>query len=341
LSKQDDNEQWVSYAAEARHRCGVISIVWGAYARSRRQFSAGIGFTHPTGYSFSFTAPSAGTLVIDWPSPRRSDTVPPMRLAAVILTILFSLLVVTVAEASTTLGPAEPNPEPSGAFSVPYPSGALFFNKSAPAGNMLTTPGEGTITSWRFYTDKVGPGATVQLYALTPAGAGGFTVDAAGPKEALAEIEPSGPEANDVLHGFTSDLAVPAGALLGVRMEYPVGGTIDPVYYLSASSWSMGCLGGACPAVPATGGTATASSYVGQLAMNATFEPIPAAAGGGTTPTCVGACGTPPATTTPAPTVQAMNTAPKKAICRKGKRLVHGRCVRKKHHKHKKKVHRR
>jgi hypothetical protein len=201
--------------------------------------------------------------------------VPRVRIVAVIFAALTSLLLVAVAEGSTTLGPAEPNPDPPAAFSAPYPSGALFFNKTAPAGNVLTTPGEGTITSWRLYTDKVGAGATVQLYALTPAGGDNFTVDTAGPKEPLAEIEPAGAEADDVLHSFTSDLAVPAGALLGVRMEYPVGGTIDPVYYLSASSWSMGCLGGACPAVPAAGGTATASSYVGQLAMNATFEPPP------------------------------------------------------------------
>jgi hypothetical protein len=251
---------------------------------------------------------------------------------------LVSLLVVGVAEASTTLGPAEPNPDPSSAFSVPYPSGALFFNTTAPAGNVLTTPGEGTVTSWRFYTDKVGPGATVQLYALTPTGGNNFTVDAAGPKEPLGEVEPSGPEANNVLHSFTSDLAVPAGALLGVRMEYPAGGTIDPVYYLSASSWRMGCLGGACPAVPASGGTATASSYVGQLAMNATFE-SPSLPGGGATPTCVGACGIPPATTTPAPSVPPTTAPKKKVTCKTGKRLVHGRCVKKKHHKHKKKAH--
>ena len=267
---------------------------------------------------------------------------PGVRLAAVILATLASLLVVGVAAASTTVGPAEPNPDPSGAFSVPYPSGALFFNKTAPAANMLTTPGEGTITGWRLYTDKVGPGATVQLYALTPAGGDNFTVDAAGPKEPLAEVEPSGAEANNVLHSFTSDLAVPADALLGVRMEYPAGGTIDPVYYLSASSWSMGCLGGACPAVPATGGTATASSYVGQLAMNATFEP-PSSPGGVMTPSCVGACGTPAGTTaSPAPSVQPTTAASKKKVtCKKGKRLVRGRCVKKKHRKHKKKAHRR
>jgi hypothetical protein len=71
--------------------------------------------------------------------------------------------------------------------------------------------------------------------------------------------------------------------------------------------------------------------------MNATFEPPSPPADTG--PTCVGACGTPPATTA-TPTAAPTKTPPEKVTCRKGKRLAHGRCVKRKHRKHKKKAHR-
>ncbi len=249
------------------------------------------------------------------------------RLRLVLSFLLAALIAPSAAAAAVTLGPTEPNPNPTGASSAPYGSGRLLFNAGAPSGTVLAAPGEGVVTSWRLYTDEVGPGATAQLYALTPVGGGSYRVDAIGPKEALPQVEPEGAEAQNVLNSFTGNLAIPAGAILGVLLEYPSGSTIHPVYYFSAT-WTMGCLGGGCPAVPAIGGSATASSYAVQLAMNVTFEP--------TAPnqlaSCIGACSAPATAVAPSPVAKK-----KKKKCKKGKRRKHGKCVKK----HKKKRHKR
>jgi hypothetical protein len=272
---------------------------------------------------------------------------------ALLLAALATLLAcAATALAAQTIGPEGPNPDPTDAQAFAGQSGRLLFNMEAPAGQVLATPGAGTITSWRFYTDQVGPEATAQLYALTAAGGGNFTVVAIGPKEPLPAIVPTGPEERNVLHSFTSDIAVPAGSYLGVRVEYPGTSTVRPVWYVQ-TGWTSGCLGGGCaepPPMPGLGGSAKAVTYAPrEMAMNATFEPAASGGGGGgeTTPSCVGSCEappspTPPATTPPADTTSPAKPAPKPLGCKKGqvKKKVKGqaRCVKKKPH-HRKKSH--
>jgi len=264
------------------------------------------------------------------------------RLIALLLALVATLLVSAAAAlAGQTIGPEEPNPDPAGAQAAAGQSGRLLFNMEAPAGQVLATPGAGTITSWRFYTDQVGPEATAQLYALTAAGGGNFTVVAIGPKEPLPAVVPTGPEERNVLHSFTSDIAVPVGSYLGVRVEYPSTSTVRPVWYVQ-TGWTSGCLGGGCaepPPMPGLGGTAKAVTYAPrEMAMNATFEPA-STGGGGTAPSCVGSCeappsSPPPATPPPADTTSRAKPAPKPLKCKKGrvKKKVKGvaRCVKKK-----------
>lgn len=244
------------------------------------------------------------------------------------------LLAATAADAATTIGPETPNPTPSGAFAEAFPTGALLFTDYGPIGTTYRTPGAGTITSWRFYTDKVGAGATAQLYALvSPAEDGDYMVAATGPKESLTAVEPLGAEAKNVLHSYTGEIAVPAGAYLGVRLEYPSGSTVEPVYY-ETGTWLSACLGSTfCPPVPAEGATSETARAIGiQLALNATFEPASGSSGGETAPTGTGST-TGTATTTPAPaattTTTVARTTAKQVTCKKGKKLVKGKCVKK------------
>lgn len=258
---------------------------------------------------------------------------PPARLALALAAAVVALLTVAAAAlASETIGPEPANPNPSGAFAPSSPSGRLLFNDKAPAGTVLTTPSEGTITRWNFYTDEIGPEATAQLYALTSAGGEKYTVVAVGPKESLTPVT-SAAAGKNALNSFAADLAVPAGSYLGVRVEYPGGSTVEPVFYY-ATGWDAGCLGDCAP-VPPIGGTETAVGYAQEMAMNATFESA-SSGGGDTTPTCVGACGTPAPTTTPPP-VTTPAPVKKPVKCKKGKRRVHGKCVKKKRPRHKKK----
>ncbi len=252
--------------------------------------------------------------------------VPKVRI--VLLILVFAAAVPAAANAAITVGPANPNPKPSVAVSASYPSGVLLFTKTAPPAAVLVAPSEGVITSWRLYTDDVGPGATAQLYALTAVGEE-HRVDAIGSKESVPPVKAEGTEDQNVLPVFSARLPVAAGALLGARLEYTDSGNpLKPVYYLDPI-FSFGTMA----APPPVGGSAKAASYVGYLAMNATLEPDADHDGYGdeTQDSCVGVCA-PPA---PIATVVAPPATTKKK-CKKGKKLKRGKCVKKKRKHHKK-----
>jgi hypothetical protein len=242
-----------------------------------------------------------------------------------------ALLAPAAASAAVTLGPADPNPNPPGAVAAAWGSGATLVPTAGPAGAVLAAPSGGVVTSWKLYTDDVGPDASAQLYALSVTGSHEYKVAASGPKHPVPEATPTGAEDQNVLHVFSEQLPVSAGELLGVRLEYAESAhPLSPVYYLAGGSLDR--LTGSELDSP---GSATGVTYAGNLlAMNATLEPDVDHDGLGdeTQDSCVGDC-QPPA---PAPSETAVPKK-KKKHCGKGKRLKHHRCVKK----HKKRHHKR
>ena len=245
-----------------------------------------------------------------------------------LIALTCALVAPSAAAASVTVGPENPNPDPGITQAINWPSGSLLFTSAAPPGVQLTAPTDGVITSWRLYTDRVGTGATAQLRTLTPAGSKTYAVNAAGPVEPLAPIEPVGAQKRNVLHSFKAQVPISAGQIVGVSLTRAEGSYILPLLpYEENSAWEYGCLGASCASpVPTDGKAATATQITTQwVAMNAQLELDVDRDGLGdeTQDPCVGAC---PAIAQPVVTPPA--ATPKKK-CGKRKKLKRGKCVKK------------
>jgi hypothetical protein len=73
------------------------------------------------------------------------------------LAVACSLLAPSAVSAATTLGPPDANPTPDLAQAINWQSGSMMFTVKASPDVQLTAPSNGVITSWKFYTDDVGP----------------------------------------------------------------------------------------------------------------------------------------------------------------------------------------
>lgn len=263
----------------------------------------------------------------------------------VLLAVICSRLAPAGAGAAVTLGPLDPNPTPDLSQAVNWPSGSLLFTAKAVPGVQLTAPSDGVITSWKFYTDDVGPEVTAQLRILAPAGKKKYAVVGGGTVEPLAPANPMGSEVKNVLHEFKSQVPIAAGQIVGVSFTHPSGGSFVLPVLPVAVGWEYGCLGpgGCVSAIPTDANPVTARHVDEQwLAMNAQFEPDVDGDGRGdeTQDPCVGICAPPVTPPGSAPAPAAATTTPvvtptvKKKKCRKGKKLKRGKCV-KKHKRHK------
>ncbi len=249
---------------------------------------------------------------------------------AFLVALACSLVLPGIAGAAVTLGPASPNPNPATAQALNFAKPVLLFTASGPASAQLTAPSAGVITGWQFYTDDVnGEGVTAQLRTLTPSGPKTYVVSGGGAVEPIAPVDASGATEKNVQHTFSAQLPISAGQMVGVTVSHPEG-TAQARVVLPAEEgmgWEFGCLGAGCGHPEPVLGTPELASQVPNqwLALNARVEPDVDHDGLGdeTQDTCVGAC------QPPAP-------APAKKKCRKGKKLKHGKCVKKhkKHHKH-------
>lgn len=255
-----------------------------------------------------------------------------------LLVLLCALLAPSTAAASVTLGPANPNPDPGGSQAINWPTGALLFTATAPAGVQLFAPTDGVITRWLLYTDDViGEGATAQLRTLSPAGSKSYAVTGAGSVEPLPPVTPEGSTIHNVPHAFSARLPIAAGQIIGVSLTHATPGTFVLPVLPVGLGWEYGCLGPGCASeVPTDGKPVTATQIKEQwLAMNAQFEPDVDRDGYGdeTQDPCVGVC--PPVATLPSTTLPGQGNVKKKPRkCGKGKKLKRGKCVRKHKKKH-------
>ncbi len=97
-----------------------------------------------------------------------------------------ALVVPATAQAATIVGPVPTNPGPeSSTQAINWPNGSLIFTTMGPAGQQLTAPADGTITSWQLYTDAVGTESSVQLRVLAPLGGKEYKVIRSGPVQPI------------------------------------------------------------------------------------------------------------------------------------------------------------
>ena len=206
-----------------------------------------------------------------------------------------------------------------------------LLTTAGPSGQVLTAPSSGVITSWRLYTGEVkGSAATAQLRVLKNVGGDEFEAVRSGPAQPVDEV--SAATANkSFMHEFKVSVPISAGETIGVGLASVF--TPSPSYVLPAlpvvegQGWKYGCIGCLSPN-PEDGHTGTAtvteSQWVAQTAQieadenhdglgDETQEPAGA---------CLSNCG---GSNPPGP-----SNVKKK--CKKGKRLKHGKCVKKKHH---------
>jgi len=257
------------------------------------------------------------------------------------LALFLALALPASAFAAVTVGPAPPNPDPLGSQSINYLDGALIFNAVGPAGSQAAAPSAGVITRWRFYSDEIGAGTTVQLRTLALSSGTSYTAVASGPVEQVAAVKPQGAEVNNVLHEFAAQVPIAAGQLVGYTLHKAPGVIFKPVFPVG-TGWKYGCMGCIEPA-PADGETAKATLASGLwMAMNADVEPDADGdrLGDETQDPCVGICLPPVTTSSTSTAAAATTTAPApapvtgKKKCPKGKKPKRGKCVKKKHKKH-------
>jgi hypothetical protein len=186
------------------------------------------------------------------------------------------------------------------------------------------------ITSWQVYTDRAGPEATVQLRVLAQEVGGKFALVGGGPISPVPEMPTtSGPTLRNVQHVFATRVPISTGQMVGTAFAHAAGSYI---YWVRSfeTGFNEGCFGtfcGAGKAVPPDGQpTEPFISSNTYLAMNATLEPDTDRDGYGdeTQDACIGTC--------PGPQITVDSTTKTKKKCKKGKRLKHGKCVKKKKH---------
>jgi hypothetical protein len=236
------------------------------------------------------------------------------------------------ASAATYLGPNPPlNGEPEHTQAILFASPVVLVTVAGPPGQVLTAPVSGVITSWRLYTGEVkGAAATAQLRVLKLKTGTEYEAVRSGPVQTVDEVTAA--VANkSYMHEFKVSVPISAGETIGVGLSTvltpPQSYVLPALPAVEGQGWKYGCMGCATPP-PEDGHSAIAAVVENQwVAMSAQIEPDVNHNGLGDETqepaSCVGACGgSGPA---PAP-------APK---CKKGKRLKHGKCVKrhkKKHH---------
>jgi hypothetical protein len=238
------------------------------------------------------------------------------------------------ASAATYLGPNPPlNGEPEHTQAILFAAPVVLVNVAGPPGQVLTAPVSGVITSWRLYTGEVkGAAATAQLRVLKLKTGNEYEAVSSGPVQPVDEVTAA--VANkSYMHEFKLSLPISAGETIGVGLANvltpPQSYVLPALPAVEGQGWKYGCMGCATPA-PADGSSATAAVVENQwVAMSAQIEPDENHNGLGDETqepaACVGACGG--SGTGPAP-------APAKTKCKKGKRLKHGKCVKRHKKKH-------
>lgn len=237
------------------------------------------------------------------------------------------------AQAATAIGPVPTNPGPeSSTQAINWPNGSVIFTTAGPAGQQLTAPADGTITSWRLYTDAVGTESSVQLRVLAPLGGKEYKVVRSGPVQPIDAVS-SGVAKKNALHTFQVSVPISAGEMVGVDLFRSSTSALLPALpAVEGQGWQYACL--TCEAGPvADGGSAMAETIPNQwVAMTAEID----GEGGTEPPACVGnLCSTPtiPSLTIPPLALASPQAQPKPKKCKKGKKRKHGKCVKK----HKKK----
>jgi hypothetical protein len=263
-----------------------------------------------------------------------SASVPHLQAArSTALLVIFSalaLLVPALALASTTLGPVPTNPGPESTIqAINWPDGSLIFTTAGPAGQQLTAPESGTITSWQLYTDEVGAESSVQLRVLSHIEGQEYKVVGSGPVQPIDAVSSAVAKKN-ALHTFQVSVPIAVGQMVGVTLFKKASpGSLVSLPAVDGMGWGYACLTCGSGSPIADGESASASTIPNQwVALTAEIG----GGGGGGEGGCVGSlCAGSPPSGEPGPGV----TAKKK--CKKGKRLKHGKCVKKhkKKHRHK------
>ncbi len=256
------------------------------------------------------------------PFPLRSS-------AALILVAAFTLLAPNLARAATTIGPVPTDPGPEEQTqTISWPEGSLIFTIAGPAGQQLSAPESGTITSWQLYTGEVTSGASVQLRVLEHLSANEYKVVGSGPVQPIDAV--SGAEAKKAaLHRFEVSVPIATGQIVGVSLFRHSSILLPALPAVEEEGWEYGCL--TCETGPLADGEAASANPIPHQWVALTAEIGGSAGGGG----CVGtACPAPPVLA-PAPIVPPVTVPSQiKKKCKKGKRLKHGHCVKKHKKKH-------
>ncbi len=245
-----------------------------------------------------------------------------------VLLLLFSalaLLAPSLAAASTTLGPVPTNPGPESSIqAINWPDSSLIFTIAGPAGQQLTAPEAGTITSWNLYTDDVGTESSVQLRVLSHVAGNEYKVVGSGPVQPIDAVSGAVAKKN-ALHTFAVSVPIAAGQMVGVTLFRKNGSLLEPALpAVEGQGWQYGCL--TCESGPIADGESATTSPIPSQWVALTAE----IGGGGGQGGCVGsACTTAPGVAGPGGPAPAVT----KKKCKKGKRLKHGKCVKKKRHK--------
>lgn len=243
---------------------------------------------------------------------------------AVAVTAL-ALVAPGLGQAATILGPVPTNPGPESTIqAISWPDGSLIFTTAGPAGQQLTAPESGTITSWQLYTNEVSAESSVQLRIISHVAGQEYKVVGSGPVQPIDAISAAVAKKN-ALHTFQVSVPIAAGQMVGVTLfKKSSPGAEASLPAVEGMGWGYACLTCGSGKPIADGESASAPTIPDQwVALTAEIG------GGGGQGGCVGSlCAAPPAAGGPAPVV------PAKKKCKKGKRLKHGKCVKKHNKKH-------
>lgn len=230
------------------------------------------------------------------------------------------------ASASTYIGPNPATGDPEHTQTILFSYPVVLFNVAGPAGQVLTAPSSGVITSWKLYTGEVkGAAATAQLRILKLKAGVEYEAIRSGPVQTVDEV--SAVTANkSYMHEFKVSVPISVGETIGVGLRTvssPSSYVIPALPAVEGQGWKYGCIGCSGPPLE-EGQTGTAAVIEDQwVAMSAQIEPDANHNGLGDE------------TQEPAGSAETLPGTAVKKKCKKGKKLKHGKCVKKKHrHKH-------
>ena len=194
------------------------------------------------------------------------------------------LALASAAPASVTLGPpGKPDPTNTQTINFANSGPTLFFNAQAGNGGVVKAPQSGVIVRWRFYTDDVGQGVTMQLRTLSPPPAippsgAVYTAIASGTIHPIAPGVVPEAEKGGRLHAFESRLPIETGQIPAVQVTH--AGAEAGGHFLPAGpviqGWRWGCIGGSCPGTaPSDGSSSEGAVSIDPIGLAMSFDVEP------------------------------------------------------------------